>query len=224
MANRDARIGRIPLRHLTPSQPEDRWPAKAFAGEVVPFGVTAFREGHGILGVDLLLVDPAGTETRHAMSPGATGSDRWEATVAIEVEGDWHFRVEAYSDDWATWLHNAEIKIAADQDVELVFAMGAELIDGRAGKVFADARTAFRDSSLTGSARLKVATDARLAKAIADSPIGSLHTVSDQRVLHVERERAAVGSWYEFFPRSEGAKRKKDGTATDAQKAKPNDK
>ena len=29
---------------------------------------------------------------------------------------------------------------------------------------------------------------------------------------HVERERAGVGAWYEFFPRSEGARLLKDGT------------
>ena len=31
-----ARIGRIPIRDLAPAQPEERWPAKAFRGELVP--------------------------------------------------------------------------------------------------------------------------------------------------------------------------------------------
>ena len=42
----------------------------------------------------------------------------------------------------------------------------------------------------------------------------SLVTVSSALALHVERERAGVGAWYEFFPRSEGAKRAHDGTWT----------
>jgi starch synthase (maltosyl-transferring) len=32
--------------------------------------------------------------------------------------------------------------------------------------------------------------------------------------LYVERERALFGSWYEFFPRSEGAIKNKDGSIT----------
>ena len=37
-------------------------------------------------------------------------------------------------------------------------------------------------------------------------------TVGSDRDLLVERERAGVGAWYEFFPRSEGAIVRKDGT------------
>ncbi|MDP3208689.1 MAG: DUF3416 domain-containing protein, partial [Rhodoglobus sp.] len=41
----EPRLGRIPIRHLTPQQPGGLWQAKAFAGEVVPFEATVFREG-----------------------------------------------------------------------------------------------------------------------------------------------------------------------------------
>ncbi len=37
---------------------------------------------------------------------------------------------------------------------------------------------------------------------------------SDRYPIKVERERALVGSWYEFFPRSEGATKKSDGSIT----------
>ena len=40
----------------------------------------------------------------------------------------------------------------------------------------------------------------------------SLETASAELELRVERTRAAVGAWYEFFPRSEGAVRRSDGT------------
>jgi starch synthase (maltosyl-transferring) len=41
-----------------------------------------------------------------------------------------------------------------------------------------------------------------------------LTSVSDKYPIHVECERALVGSWYEFFPRSEGATKNSDGTIT----------
>lgn len=43
---------------------------------------------------------------------------------------------------------------------------------------------------------------------------GDLRSISERLPILVERERALVGAWYEFFPRSEGALRNKDGTIT----------
>ncbi|MBN9607377.1 MAG: alpha-1,4-glucan--maltose-1-phosphate maltosyltransferase [Actinomycetales bacterium] len=207
-----ARIGRIPIRELSPQQPENRWPATAFSGEVVPFRATAFREGHGVLGVDLLLTDPEGTTTRHRMTLLAAGTDRWGVDVAVGRTGSWSWRVEAYGDEWASWLHIAEVKIPAGQDVELTLAQGAALLSGRTAKVVADAREALLDTSRTPEARLAIAHDPKLARAIEARPIAPISSVSEPLTLRVERTRAAVGAWYEFFPRSEGAKKQKDGS------------
>ena len=51
----------------------------------------------------------------------------------------------------------------------------------------------------------------------ADNPgefAKKLVSQSEKFPIHVERERALVGSWYEFFPRSEGAVKNSDGTIT----------
>jgi starch synthase (maltosyl-transferring) len=208
------KLGRIPIRDLRPRQLENLWAANAYVGEVVPFEATVFREGHDVLYVALQLTDPAGTSTTLPMSEVAPGTDRWRAETRLDTTGVWHWRVGAANDDWATWLHTADVKVAAGQDVELVFASGVELLQRGSGKVFADAAKALADSGLSAAARLKVAHDPRLGKAIAASPLLSLVTESAELTLRVERARAAVGAWYEFFPRSEGAKKAKDGTWT----------
>jgi starch synthase (maltosyl-transferring) len=208
-----AHIGRIPIRNVSPVQAEDRWPAKAFAGEVVPFGATVFREGHDLIGVDLLLVDPAGKQTQYRMAPGAPGTDRWEALAKLDGIGNWRFRVQAYSDDWATWLHTASIKIPLGQDIELVFAEGLELLKGAGtGRAVKDAAAAFADAALAPEVRLAAALEPKLTAGIAARPLSSLETVSEQHTIRVERERAGVGNWYEFFPRSIGASKNADGT------------
>ncbi|MCU1508119.1 MAG: putative glycosidase [Glaciihabitans sp.] len=206
-------IGRIPIRDLSPQQPEDRWPAKAFAGEVVPFEATIFREGHDLLGAELVLANPAGTVSRHRMHLESAGTDRWRVLAQLTVVGRWTWHIRAWSDDWATWLHNAEIKIPAGQDVELMFSMGAELLK-RAGtsRVVKDAITALQDSTRPEETRLAAATDPKLAALIAARPIASLATDSEELTLTVERTRAGVGSWYELFPRSEGAQQNPDGS------------
>jgi len=209
------KIGRIPIRHLRPQQPENRWPAVSFAGEIVPFEATVFREGHDLLGVELLLTTPEGESSVHRMRPGAPGTDRWTVDAEVSSTGMWTWQIRAFNDDWATWLHNAEIKIPAGVDVELMFTMGVELLR-RAGrrKIFADAAEALSDQSQTHASRLKVVEDPRVRDAIATAGLRSLVTLSEPLQLRVERTRAAVGSWYEFFPRSEGAKKSKDGTWT----------
>ncbi|HEU0205874.1 MAG TPA: alpha-1,4-glucan--maltose-1-phosphate maltosyltransferase [Pseudolysinimonas sp.] len=213
-ATRSDSLGRIPIRALSPQQPENLWPATGYVGEVVPFEATVFREGHGLLRVEVALTHPDGGVTLHPMQLIAPGTDRWRAEVQLTEQGVIRWQVRAASDDWASWLHDAEIKIPAQQDVELVFATAAQLLADSPGRVFDEARTALVDQRLTPDARLRVARDPRLAAAIAAHPVQSLLTESRPLTLRVERARAAVGAWYEFFPRSEGAKQAKDGTWT----------
>ncbi|MBO9577481.1 MAG: alpha-1,4-glucan--maltose-1-phosphate maltosyltransferase [Microbacteriaceae bacterium] len=208
-------IGRIPIRFVGPVESEGRWPAKAWVGEVVPFRATVFREGHGRLGAELLLTDPAGAQRAHRMRLTGEGTDLWEALAAPDALGTWRFRVRAWSDDWASWLRTAAVKLAAGQDEELTLAMGAELLARRDRlKLFRETAEALVDAGRGPEDRLSLARSARLSKAIELDPIASMHTESAEHELVVERQRAGVGQWYEFFPRSEGARRAKDGTWT----------
>jgi starch synthase (maltosyl-transferring) len=207
-----ARLGRIPIRDLRPRQAEDLWAANSYVEEVVPFEATAFREGHGALFVELVLRDPEGAQTRHRMTATSSGTDRWRAEVRMDRPGTWRWHVRAAADDWETWRHVARIKIPADQDVELTLRMGAELLGRGSGRPVAEARRRLLDAALSPVERLAVATDPRLAHALEAAPLLSLETESEELELRVERTRAAVGSWYEFFPRSEGATKRRDGS------------
>jgi starch synthase (maltosyl-transferring) len=210
-------IGRIPIRDLSPLQPENLWRAKAFSGEVVPFGATIFKEGHDLLGAELLLTGPTGVETVHRLVDLGEGSDRWEALAPVDAEGDWRWSIRAWVDDWATWLHNAELKIPAGVDVPLMLRIGTDLL-ARAAKadpgnqVLAVAAKAIASKRNTADARLAVALAPLVTAEIEANPLRSLVTVSAEQHLRVERSRAGRGSWYEFFPRSEGAKRQRDGS------------
>ncbi|MBW8871953.1 MAG: DUF3416 domain-containing protein, partial [Leifsonia sp.] len=86
-------LGRIPILELSPQVDEGLWAATAFSGEVIPFRATAFREGHDKIGVDLILLDPAGQQTEHHMRPLTPGTDRWEVEVQLEQTGLWRYRV-----------------------------------------------------------------------------------------------------------------------------------
>ena len=217
----DPLLPRLPILGLAPQVDEGHWAASAFSGEVVPFRATAFREGHDRIGVDLILLDPSGNQVEHHMRPLAPGTDRWGVEVQLEEEGLWRYRVQAYADEYATWRHNAEVKVPAGVDVELMLTMGRELLEKAATdkrrstaerRHLSEAARVVGDSERGVDERFQAAVDDRIRRILTERPVVALPSLSPTRAILVERTRAGVGSWYEFFPRSEGAKRLPDGS------------
>ncbi|GAA3315231.1 hypothetical protein GCM10020219_031170 [Nonomuraea dietziae] len=62
-----------------------------------------------------------------------------------------------------------------------------------------------RDDALDPRARLSIAQLPETTALLEAHPLRDLLTRSKQQKVRVERRRALFGSWYEFFPRSEGA-------------------
>ncbi len=170
------------------------------------------------------------------MRPGPPGTDRWYADVAADRPGLWSYTIEAWSDPVGTWRHNASVKVEAatagrggdplgigpppaappqitEQDLELVLEEGAQLFE-RASRdipvryrgLFADVVRALRDASRPAPARLAAATAPEVSEVLRGRPLRDRVTASPRFALQVDRERALFGSWYEFFPRSEGAR------------------
>jgi starch synthase (maltosyl-transferring) len=207
-------IGRIPVLDVRPLVACGRLSAKAVVGEAFDVTATIFREGHEAVAASVVLRDPAGRSGPWTpMRELAPGSDRWGAEVAATSQGRWTYTVKAWSDPLATWRHIVDIKIPAGIDTELVLAEGASLLeraaagvpkkDGRA--VVLDALAVLRDEEQAPAVRLAAALSPEVTGLLARFPLRDLLTSSRPLPLLVERQRALFGSWYEFFPRSEGA-------------------
>lgn len=212
---------RIPMALPHPSVPGGAFRPSAYVGEAVPFTVTAFREGHDRIGVNVRLFSPSGDESLHRLSPLDDGFDRWSTLVAPLEQGVWRFRFEAFADDFATWEHAADLKIAAGVDTALMREMGAQLFDRARGEkkrpgadkdALYEAARSLRDPDVHDDVALSIVRDPTIAAMFADRPLMGLVSVGRDAELLVERERAGVGAWYEFFPRSEGATRADDGS------------
>ncbi len=206
--------------HPRPAVPGDRYRPKAYATEVVPFVVTAFREGHDRIGVHLRLFSPGGEESLHRLTALNDGFDRWQVLVAPLEEGVWTFRFEAFADEFATWHHAASLKIAAGVDAPLMRRIGSALFERAAAersrpaaerRLLQASAARLLDTDVTDAEALEIVEDDSIAASFTTRPVTSLVTIGETRELLVERRRAGVGAWYEFFPRSEGAKRLKDG-------------
>ena len=126
-------IGRIPIVDVQPVVARGERPARAVTGETFEVSATVFREGHEMLGAGAVLRGPDGH--RRPLVPMreiAAGLDRYGADVTVTSEGLWHFRVLAWGDPLARWLHDAVIKVPLGQDVERTLGDGAQLFE-RAG-------------------------------------------------------------------------------------------
>ncbi|WP_263970292.1 alpha-1,4-glucan--maltose-1-phosphate maltosyltransferase [Gulosibacter chungangensis] len=205
--------GRIPIMRLRPQIECALFPSKAYVGEVIPFSCVAFREGHDKIAVDLVLTAPNGDATRIRLDRGNPGLDEWQTTAQVTVEGEWQWYMEAFGDDFATWRHNAEIKVPAGIDVEVMLEEGARVLDRaeQTPAVVAAAKAA-RNTALKALDRLRALIADDVVAQLTEAPVRSLVTPSATRTIRVERQRAGYGAWYEFFPRSEGAVPNIDGS------------
>ncbi|MFR9788962.1 alpha-1,4-glucan--maltose-1-phosphate maltosyltransferase [Streptomyces sp. MB22_4] len=213
-------LGRIPVLDVRPVVQHGRRPAKAVTGEAFEVSATVFREGHDAVAANVVLRDPRGRPGPWTpMRELAPGTDRWGATVTAGEPGRWTYTVEAWADPLATWRHHARIKIPAGLDTELVLEEGARLYERAAAGVPAahrrgilDAVAVLRDGERPAAWRLAEALRPSVREVLDRYPLRELVTASDPMPLLVERERALYGSWYEFFPRSEGTAERPHGT------------
>lgn len=217
-------VGRIPVMDVMPVVDLGRQPAKATVGEPFPVTASVFREGHDRLGAEVVLTGPDGVRrdpvrmTKHGDVP-----DRYEAWVTPDAPGAWTFEIQAWSDPLATWQHDAGIKIPAGVDVDLMFTEGRLLLErvlatvdtaSPDARVVQGALEAAGDSGRPPEARLAVLEDPALAEVLHRHPLRELTTVEGPYPAYADRRLALFGSWYEFFPRSEGATQDEDGTVT----------
>ncbi|MDP9684185.1 starch synthase (maltosyl-transferring) [Streptomyces griseoviridis] len=223
-------VGRIPVLDVRPLVQQGRRPAKAVTGETFRVSATVFREGHDAVAANVVLRDPEGRPGPWTpMRELAPGTDRWGADVTAGEPGRWTYAVEAWSDPVTTWRHHARVKIPAGLDTALVLAEGARLYERAAVQVPEDAgrravlaaAEALRDETRPAASRLAAALTPEVDAVLARYPLRELVTSCEPLPLLVERERALYGSWYEFFPRSEGTPERPHGTFRTAARRLP---
>ncbi|MDD7924715.1 alpha-1,4-glucan--maltose-1-phosphate maltosyltransferase [Actinomycetospora chibensis] len=123
--------GRLGIDEVTPEVSGGRFPSKAVVGEVVPVEATVWREGHDAVAATVVwqrcgaqshgqnpdATIPCGDEAPRStrMVPTGALTDRFAGQVVPDAEGLWSFRVDAWSDPWATWRHAVDVKTRAGQ-------------------------------------------------------------------------------------------------------------
>jgi len=205
---------RILVRDVTPVTPAGYAP-KTVVGDVVQVGATLVAEGHGLLAAQLrwrradTRTSPRPKWTTTAMAVDSSGLAT--AEVAFDEPGLYEYEVRAWADGFATWRRDLRLRAEAGDELGVEFEEGArwltDLLSGVAKQDRARVRDAIdqlRSETCTDRVRLSTALDDALAALVHGAIPGGGLTASPRLPLRVDRELAAHGAWYEFFPRSEG--------------------
>jgi starch synthase (maltosyl-transferring) len=193
------------VRPRTPSG----FPAKGVVGHRLPVSAVLVADGHDQLGARVRW-RRKGARTWTAL-PLALDGDRWFGEVVPEAVGAHELVIEAWTDRYATWRHDVEVKVGAGQDVDLELEEGGLLLEELAERLTAPedqerllaASKAVRRASCSLDVRLDAACDDAIAALLADLP-DTRRSESARHAVWIDRERAAIGAWYELFPRSFG--------------------
>ena len=183
-------------------------PAKGVVGQPLPVSAVLVADGHDLLGARARWRKAGARrwESTRLTDDGA----RWSGSITPSAIGMHELVVEAWTDRYNTWRHEIEVKVAAGQDVSLELEEGGSLLEELAADFTGPDRdrllaaaAAVRRTSCSLDVRLDAACDDAVAALLADHPDSRL-SASPRHRLWVDRELAAVGAWYELFPRSFG--------------------
>ena len=210
-------IGRFPVSDIEPRIyfGEEWIDAKAFVGEEIPVRATVVREGHSELGVEAILYDAQGkVHEVKKMREIWPGTDRYEAWLTPTSTGRWSFSIRTFDDVLGTWLHDANIKIGADIESELMISMGVEIFSSATKsremsepqkRDLIDLIATLKDKQMSAIDRFAEASRPEILEIFEEHPSRELICESEKSFLNVERQLAGSAAWYEFFPRSEGS-------------------
>jgi starch synthase (maltosyl-transferring) len=222
-------IGRIVIEGIRPQVDCGRFTSRAVAGETIPVEATIFRDGHNeVIGAAVRLAGPG--DRRAQLTPMVEvnhGLHQWRTEITLPRTGLWSFTIEAWTDHIATWRQGTHKKLDAGRDVSLELEEGARLFEEAAAWVPASSRdllaaaaAGLRRAEADPAERLAAASDSAVVELLDRHPPKDV-TRSKRLGIWVDRPRALYGSWYEFFPRSEGATATTGGTLKQAAERLP---
>jgi starch synthase (maltosyl-transferring) len=208
---------RVVIDRVRPEVDGGRFAAKRVVGEDLVVEADILCDGHEELDCRLL-ARPAGAAGWIEVPMSDVGNDSWRAAVPLDRIGPWEFDVVARIDDYATWLRDLARRIAGQESIVAERGVGRELV------VAAARSSPAAQGRLGGYLALfdspdwpTTAADPRLVELVREAARGAdeVTRLVAPRPVWVDRRRAAVGSWYEVFPRSWSGAAGRHGTLAD---------
>lgn len=191
------------------------FPVKRIAGEPVAVWADIFRDGHDVSAAALLW-SHEGDRTWRREPMQHVENDRWRGVFTPPAPGRYAFAIEAWTDAFATWRREFQLKQAAGQPVDLEAREGRALLDGaRHGPATARAVVRAAREAFDESQDASVLLTQELLAAMAEAQPRPDLAWSRVYPLIADRARARASAWYEIFPRSQTTDPHRHGTFDD---------
>jgi starch synthase (maltosyl-transferring) len=229
---------RVAVENVQPEIDGGRFPIKRVVGDIVEVEASVFSEGHDEVQCAILFwEDTAGSECCEApMEP--LGNDRWCGSFRVTGIGRYCYTVVGWVDTFGSWRHDLDKRIAAGNDTDIDYMIGAGLLEAAAARAREDGRSTgsqseggsddagsalewageLRDPALSLERKREIAASQELERMMDRHPDRSQAVLYDHSLsVEVDRELARFGAWYEFFPRSASFDASRHGTFRDCE-------
>ncbi|RED30550.1 alpha-1,4-glucan:maltose-1-phosphate maltosyltransferase [Rhodopseudomonas thermotolerans] len=210
-----AQGGAFHIEDIYPLIDGGRFAVKRIVGEPIEVWADIYRDGHEVIAAALIWRREQDS-TWQRVPMGLDVNDRWSATFTPQQLGRHVYAIEAWTDEFATWRHGAELKLKAGQDLSLDALEGAGLLT----KAQTDDPEVLRMIQQRCEEYLRSGDIApllvpELLDAMANSQARPDLTRTAPLPLMIDRPRARFSAWYEMVPRSQGRDPGRHGTFGD---------
>ncbi|HZY13120.1 MAG TPA: alpha-1,4-glucan--maltose-1-phosphate maltosyltransferase, partial [Beijerinckiaceae bacterium] len=210
---------RVGIERVTPSVDGGAFAIKRIVGQRITVEADVVTDGHDFVAAELLWKAADEKDwTRAPLTP--LGNDRWQATFAPKRIGRHLYTVEAWRDDYASLVHEIEVKHKAGVDITLELTEARQYLEAVNAKAVPCNTTALGSAieALHGSdadASVHALAAPATVKAVAASAERAFRVQHPPLPLEIERPQAQFASWYELFPRSQSGDVHRHGTFDD---------
>lgn len=230
----------ITIEHVSPQIDAGRYAVKREVGDTMDVVCSIFKDGHDLIKAVILcrLADSDEwwetpmTEINHGLA-------QWYGQLWFGTNARYIYTIEAWVDEYGTWLDGTTKKLEAGQDISLELVEGADMVrktverlktikdvrdeDARKADLalLQDALKRFDENEdMYQCANILMGND--VSEAMDRWPDREKATRYDRELeVYVDRERARFGAWYEMDVRSQGSVPGVHGTFKDAEARLP---
>jgi starch synthase (maltosyl-transferring) len=231
--NRARKPSRVVIERMQPQIDGGRFPVKRTVGEALFVSADVFADGHDRLAGVLQYRHCHGDWREVPLT--SLDNDSWGASFTVTQIGEYEYTMEAWIDQFGSWLAALSAKAEAGQDVQNELIEGAEIVeravrlkpDTTYGGTEQEARRlleigAALRSDLAQPVRVAAARDPELARLMQSRPDRSAAATADRPLkVIVDPVRARFGAWYELFARSCTSDAERPGTLRDVERRLP---
>lgn len=230
----------ITIEHVSPQIDAGRYAVKREVGDTMDVVCSIFKDGHDLIkAVILCRLADSNEWWETPMTEVNHGLAQWYGQLWFGTNARYIYTIEAWVDEYGTWLDGTTKKLEAGQDISLELVEGADMVrktverlktikdvrdeDARKADLalLQDALKRFDENEdIYQCANILMGND--VSEAMDRWPDREKATRYDRELeVYVDRERARFGAWYEMDVRSQASVPGVHGTFKDAEARLP---